>query len=96
MPPVLIVFQLNTTNTGGVAKDADYLPLTNSLPSGRLLGKEFSEIPVLFLFFFIGFPDGWFSAVRAAAIVGISFKEEVTAGTDPDIVVLHFHRVPFR
>ena len=28
MPPVLIVFQLNTTNTGGVAKDADYLPLT--------------------------------------------------------------------
>ena len=27
----MIVFQLNTTNTGGVAKDADYLPLTGEM-----------------------------------------------------------------
>ena len=70
-------------------------PDKNSLHSGRLFCKKLSEIPVLFRFFLIGLTDGWLSAVRAAAIVGISFKEEVTAGTDPDIVVLHFHRAPF-
>ena len=40
----------------------------------------------------VGLPQ---SGQQPSAVVGISFKEEVTAGTDPDIVVLHFHRVPF-
>ena len=63
--------------------------------SGRLFGKKLSEIPVLSCLFFISLPDRWFSAVRAAAVIRITLKEEVTAGTDPDIVVLHLHTVPF-
>ena len=57
--------------------------------------QRFSEVPVFCRLFVIGIPDGRFTAVRAATIIRITLKEEVTAGTDPDIVVLHFHRVPF-